>query len=248
MNINIRRRYQLLAAFIGVVGFLGTFDAAHAAVLEIQVDKTSLRVGSTLTADVKVDSEGRGINAAQATVSFPADVLEVVRLSKDGSVFNFWLEEPSFSNERGTVTFLGGSSNGFSGASLQLLQIVFRAKGAGNAALTFTDDAVTASDGSGTNVLSTTRGVEVRSTATEELVVVPPTQITREPAPSETAPAGSTLTVSLYPDPEKWYNRTANFLVRWPLHADVTDVATIVNRSPNTNPTVSEGLFDNKIF
>ncbi|MFZ2072126.1 MAG: hypothetical protein WAV10_00360, partial [Minisyncoccia bacterium] len=56
------------------------------------------------------------------------------------------------------------------------------------------------------------------------------------------------LSVPLYPDPQGWYNLISDFSVNWDLPKDVISVATSVDKIPNTNPTKSEGLFDNKVF
>ena len=58
------------------------------------------------------------MNAASGVISFPADKLEVVSLSKTGSVFTLWVQEPSFSNSAGTINFEGIVLNpGFIGAA-----------------------------------------------------------------------------------------------------------------------------------
>ena len=83
------------------------------------------------------------------------------------------------------MVFIVGSTSGFSGKSLQILKIVFRTKEAGNADLTFTDAAITASDGSGTNVISTIRGVQITIVPAKEQSPAPvlskPNQISQPP-------------------------------------------------------------------
>ena len=81
--------------------------------------------------NIKVDASDESINAAQAKIKFSPDILEVKSISKEGSIFNFWLQEPEFSNMDGTIEFIGGALNGVSGASLQVLKINFISKGVG---------------------------------------------------------------------------------------------------------------------
>ena len=92
--------------------------------------------------NIKIDTADDSINAAQAKIKFNPGVLEVKSISKDGSIFNFWLQEPEFSNTEGMIEFIGGTTSGVSGASLQVLKINFIAKGIGLSEFSFTDGAV----------------------------------------------------------------------------------------------------------
>ena len=47
------------------------------------------------------------INAAQGTVDFPTNYLQVQNISEAGSIFQFWAQQPTFSNASGTITFAG---------------------------------------------------------------------------------------------------------------------------------------------
>lgn len=236
------------SAVISLFAFAGS---AWAATLSVSVDKTNVAIGDTVTATVLINSEGTGVNAAQAVIQYPKDLIEVLSVDRGASVFSFWLQAPAFSNETGRLTFTGGTANGVSGASLEALAFTFKVKGTGTAALTLTDGAVTASDGSGTNVLSSMRGAQITSVSkNQQPQATPPApqQITRPAVKAATGPAAPKLTVPLYPDQTKWYNVLSNFLVRWDLPADVTDVATSLTQNPKSVPGKSEGLFDNKFF
>ncbi|MEK7646956.1 MAG: hypothetical protein AAB378_01105 [Patescibacteria group bacterium] len=246
MKQRLSRTHFLPILFASVI-WLASFDNASAATFYMVSDKDSAVIGDTLKVSLKMDSEGAGINAAQAVLQFPKDILEATGISKDGSVFNFWLEEPSFSNDGGSVTFIGGSSSGIAGKSLHVVDVSFRVKGAGRATFVFTDGAITASDGSGTNVLSVMRGLEVESVSRQELVPTTP-QIVRSAVPSARLPAKAIIAIPSYPDPAQWYNNVSNFLVSWDLSADVSDVSTALNRNISYSAVKSEGLFDSKIF
>lgn len=197
-----------------------------------------------------MDTEGVGVNAAQGTISFSPNVLSISKTDTSNSVFNFWLQAPTFSNDAGKITFLGGSSNGFTGSSLEVFRVVFKVKGVGSSTITFTDGAITASDGSGTNVMRATKGVNITSAATGEITTIAPqpTQITRPPVVAAKLPAAPIISVSLYPDQQKWYNLSSDFTAQWPLPNDVSEVATLINKDPRGIPQRSEGLFDNKTF
>ena len=50
---------------------------AHAATFSISLDKQAFPIGQEFTADIKMDTEGVGVNAAQGTISFSPDVLSI---------------------------------------------------------------------------------------------------------------------------------------------------------------------------
>lgn len=214
-------------------------------------------IGGKVIVNLKINSEEASLNAAQTIIHFPPGNLEVSSVDKEGSIFNFWLEDPSFSNTEGTISLAGGTPNGVSGGSLQVLKITFTAKGSGSGTISLTDAAIAASDGSGTNILSKLIDSAFTVTTVRETApiakpatepVPAPTQIVRAAVPSGKLPIKPVITVPLFPDETRWYNLVGPFVANWKLPEDVTDVSTAVNKQPNFAPTKSEGLFDNKTF
>lgn len=224
----------------------------------------------TFFIDIKIDSQGDSINAAQARVLFPATILEVRAVDTADSVFGFWPEEPSFSNENGTVDFIGGTVNGVSGASLRALTIEFIAKSVGEAPISLDNGAITIDDGTGTNVLTGATGANHRvsvsavvpppplvsetATSTQQTLplpgepIPPPVIIERMPEPAQGLPAMPSVSIPLYPHQDAWYNIATPFNATWALPLDIIDVATAINVNPNFTPQRGERLFDNKIF
>ena len=205
--------------------------------------------------NIKVDASDESINAAQAKIKFSPDILEVKSISKEGSIFNFWLQEPEFSNMDGTIEFIGGALNGVSGASLQVLKINFISKGVGTGEFLFSDAAITVADGSGTNVLSKSNGASFTIssvTVAPAPISVPiqtPAQITRQPTVVSGLPALPVVKISLYPDSGSWYNFVSQFTPSWKLPPDISGLNTALNTNPNfIVPSVVEGLFENKTF
>lgn len=252
------RKIKIGIAFCLITLFANTANAASLLFVPSSGEYTP---GQEIAVNLKINSDGVGINAAQATLRFPKDMLSVKSISKDDSILNFWLEEPTFSNENGVISFIGGTPYGISGASLQVLHIVFAPKGSGNAPITIADAAITASDGTGTNVLSkttdavftisptvTTTTAVTPSQETTQLVVTPPVQIVRTPTPASGLPTKPVVTVPLYSDPTAWSNNSNAFGVSWALPSDITGVATAINKQPTFTPETAEGLFDNKTF
>lgn len=222
-------------------------DFVEAATLNLNLSKNVFVVGDQFTAEVRIDTEGAGINAAQTNVTFSKNILQVTSVDRIDSAFNFWLEEPSYSNEEGIISFLGGSTGGLEGKSLKVINIVFKIKSAGEANINFVGAAVISSDGSGANVLSGTKGVSITATPTGEIIVIPP-PLTKPPVISKNLPIKPEVNIALYPDPQKWYNVSAGFSAKWDLPLDIISAAAVINKDPNFNPRVSEGLFDNKDF
>ena len=80
--------------------------AAQAASLYFSPSSGTYQTGRNFTVSIKVSSP-TSMNAASGVISFPTDKLEVLSVSKTGSVFNLWVTEPSFSNigSNGNIRF-----------------------------------------------------------------------------------------------------------------------------------------------
>lgn len=229
-------------------------SALFAGTLNLLTDKTQFAIGDQFNVDIKIDSEDVGINAAQATLDFPVSVLQAVGIDKANSIVNFWLQDPVIDNANGKISFIGGSSGGVNGKTLQVLRVSFRVVGAGQANLSFSDGAITASDGNGTNVLSLTKGIVLTSIGKQEATLIKPpeipsVQIIKRPAiPTGKLPNKPDINIPLYPAPDAWYGTLSSFWVHWKLPADVTGIAIELNKKPISEPSTTEGLFDNKTF
>lgn len=69
-----------------------------------------------------------------------------------------WVDEPTYSNATGTITFSGGlPTPGFQDRDGNLLTITFKAKDAGEALINIETAAILANDGLGTDVLVKTQ-------------------------------------------------------------------------------------------
>lgn len=237
---------------------------ASAATISLLPQARTFGVGQEFSVDIKINTEEAFINASQATIRFPVDILELTNVDKTGSAFGFWTDEPKISNEEGTLQFTGGTAKGIAGESLQILKMKFKAKGAGFADLTLLDAAVTASDGKGTNVLSQLKGTNVTigtavvapeksSSAPQAPVVAPPVEapkkIIRQPVLAQKLPVRPELRVPLYPDETRWYNHLGETAVFWNVPEDVIEVASVIDESPVTKPQKPEQeLFTGKNF
>lgn len=237
-----------LSGLIAALFVLASPLVASAASYGLAADKETFVIGDTFNVDVKLESADVGINAVQATITYPKDIVEVTGLNKANSAFDFWIQGPDYSNDSGQVSFIGGSQSGISGKTLEVLRITFKVKGAGPVGIIFSDGAVTASDGSGTNVLSAMKGLQLSSITKSDAALIKAPQIVREATPPSGLPARPSITVPLYPDPTKWNDVATMFFVSWKLPTDVTGVAMALDNTPGSAPSVSEGLFETKKF
>lgn len=139
--------------------FFGLTTIAQAASLSLSTNNVSLETGEVITINLMVNTAGQSINNASGKINFPTDLLEAVSVSKTGSVFSLWVEEPSISNSQGVINFEGGVPNpGFNGPAGKILSVVFRAKAKGIAPISISNASVRANDGLGTEVLNNTVG------------------------------------------------------------------------------------------
>ncbi len=225
---------------------------AFAADLKVSVSKSEVVVGELITVRIIVSTPDQAANALSGVLNFNPSKLQVVSLSKSGSVVNLWVTEPDFSNAKGQVSFEGAILNpGFTGSAGTALTINFKAKETGSATISFANGSVLANDGSGTSILNKLGQaiISIKALApkvepvVEEEPVVAPT-----PAPevkkSTTVPGAPVISSTTHFDQTRWYNnRFPKF--SWTLPDDVTDVSFLFNDEKLATPgTKSDGLFD----
>jgi hypothetical protein len=211
-------------------------------------------VGDSFTVGVYVNSSSAAMNAASGVVSFPADKLEIVTISRNGSIFSLWVQEPSFSNTNGTINFEGIVLNpGFTGTNGKIFSIVFKAKAAGTVSVKFASGSILANDGQGSDILQDLGLAQftfntINKTTTESL---PKTETVSAPAPAtipSSAPtAAATKTTGnpllpeisspTNPDQERWYSNSNPKFV-WNLPSGVTAVRILYDKNPDSAPFV----------
>ncbi|OGG86052.1 hypothetical protein A2392_01125 [Candidatus Kaiserbacteria bacterium RIFOXYB1_FULL_46_14] len=165
--------------------FLLSPTFVQAATLNFSAPKTAT-IGTEFSLIVQASSTDRGFNAAEAEISFPEDILEVVSVdtTPGSTIFNFWLTPPTFSNEEGAILFSGGTTNGVLGADVPIITVLMRVIGSGSALITANDASINASDGSGSNILEDI--IATRLTVPEATILIPPQPTLSEPTPTIT--------------------------------------------------------------
>ncbi len=100
----------------------------QAAELYLEPAQGEYHQDDTFIAEVRLNTEGEYINVAKVDLTFPQDILEVKDFSKGNSILTLWVEEPSFSNQSGRVSFAGGIPAGYQGWDGLLGRTIFRVK------------------------------------------------------------------------------------------------------------------------
>jgi len=246
--INTKRLLKYKTFYFLVVAFSFSFlvfnlSSAQAATLYFSPSSGTRAVGTTFPVHIYVSSANQAMNAASGVVSFSRDNLEVVSLSKTGSIFTLWVQEPSFANNTGTINFEGIVLNpGFIGTSGRILTINFSVKATGSASLSFPSGSVLANDGQGTDIFISPGNASFRLEGRPPTPPIVSPETPRAPVPSEAPGAPQTPTApqifsSTHPDTNKWYSADdARFT--WELPSGITGTRLLANRTPRATPTV----------
>lgn len=225
-----------------VISSLALPAFALAASLYFSPDSGSYKTNQTFAVNIYVASTDQAMNAASGIISFPKDILNVVSVSKTGSIFNLYPQEPNFSNSSGIVNFEGIILNpGFKGSNGKLLTVNFQSKEPGKTSLTFSSGSVLANDGKGTQILTTLGSASFTiqpETAEEEEEYTAPLNTPKAPV----------VFSSFHPSLEEWYsNNDPEF--SWELLPEVSGVSLLLNKKPTSDPgPVSDGLLTTKKF
>lgn len=211
--------------------FLFTPKLSKAATLNVVPETGVYASGNAFSVQIKVNTQGKSIIAAEGLLNFNPQELSVVSIDKAGSIFNMWAVEPDFSNTAGTIKFAGGKVGGFSENSGTVINVTFRTKTNGVARLTFSEGLITENGPTGTNILSGMNG----GTFTVQAPSSSPTPETVQYVAPANTPAAPVVNSSSHPDGVWSDKKTAN--LTWTLPAGVTAVRTNLDRNPNTIPT-----------
>ncbi len=218
---------------------------AEAATLSLRSSAVTVAEGATFTVRLSVNTQGKAINNAEATITYPRDILEAVSASRGGSIFRLWIIEPSISSGSGTVSLNGGiPTPGFTGSG-ELASVTFRARRAGTATIGISGAAVRENDGLGTDILTGAGGVTVTVTAAEE-------QPERAEPPEEeptVSAGGLTVWSPTHPNQGTWYT-ARDVVVGWTAPAGSRALQVALDESPSGGTTrslsaeVSERSYD----
>jgi len=254
----IHKKTRIAAKVLTAFGFVFIFFSAcattQAASLYFSPSSGTYSTGLNFTVNVKVSSSA-SLNAASGVISFPADELEVVSVSKTNSIFSLWAQEPSFSNagSYGNVRFEGIILNpGFSGDG-KLISVTFRVKSSGAADLTFSSGSVLANDGLGTNILSdlgtASFALSQGSTSAPETTITPTSLLPAPLIKHYIKDKDGEWAFSRDSEKEWGWLNSGYGKFTWTMPSEVTGISVLLNDRSTSNPgSISDGYFDNKIY
>ncbi len=176
------------------------------------------KVGDTINAWVVLDTGGQSVNAAQGSVTYPADLLEFenVATTSVNSIFTFWTNGPT--GDATNVNFGGGLPNpGYNGKNGKVLQITWKAKGSGTATVTVKGSKILANDGAGTNIYGASSGAKFTIGKS-----VPPAAVV-------------TVASSSHPNQDSWYSIN-KIVVSWSTNVAVSGFAWSLDHDAQSNP------------
>ena len=155
MNKNFKGKiYLICGVVILATGFLlGPFIAKAATTVYFDLEKPIIYEGDTFIVNMKISTPDKSINVIDGTILYDNNKLEIREISTGGSLLSLWSKLPVFSNDKGTLSFVGGVSGGFQGEEGKVLKIIFLAKSEGEAQIDFLDGfSVFLNDGRGTHI------------------------------------------------------------------------------------------------
>lgn len=241
MRVNLKLAIYFLAIFFI---WNTAVSSAVAASLYLSPSSGSKQVGNNFTVSVFVSSVDQAMNAASGVLNVSNENLEVVSISKAGSIFSLWAQEPTFTAR--SVNFEGIVLNpGYTGSSGKLITVTLKPKAIGTGSVNFSSGSVLANDGNGTNILT---GLGSANFALNIPSLAPSAGESTSPLEKPGAPQAPIISSPTHPNPEKWYSGNNPKFV-WSMGSDITGVSIYGDHNPNTNPgSVSDGNFSSHIY
>lgn len=160
MTKNHFLKFKFLCIFVFCFAVLRVPLVANAAILYLSPETGIYHQGDTFIVEVRLDTQGEYVNAIEADLNFPSDILEVQDLNQGNSILNLWVKNPEFSNNN--ISFIGGTPGGYNGPDGLIGKIIFKVKSAetNNAQIVFENTSrVLINDGKGTKANLTAKGV-----------------------------------------------------------------------------------------
>ncbi|MDO8260728.1 MAG: cohesin domain-containing protein [Candidatus Magasanikbacteria bacterium] len=242
-NIGIFRKVIFIFSIIVISEFFIS-KPVKAATFYLSPATKKVSVGDIVTVSLYINTQEKTINNAEANIQFPPDLIEVISINSKSSIFSLWVEQPSFSNTNGSISFNGGVPNpGYVGKSGQVLNINFRTKKTGEATLLYNGAAIRENDGLGTDILSGQASATISITSVVAEPEKPKTEekpITAEPVKPITKPSETTPVIysDTYPNQNSWYSQKDG-IVFWKVPTKAKTVQTFLDFSSDTTPTVT---------
>ena len=153
----------------------------HAATFGTSPSNGTYAVGKTFVVTFFVSSASQSINAVSTNFTYSKDTLEIIGVSKSGSIVSLCAPggDPAYSQASGTGSFEGIITNpGYTGSFGKIATYTFRVKSPGTGKISFSGSSILANDGNGTNVFTGAGGGTYTLVAAEKPVVPTPKPVT----------------------------------------------------------------------
>ena len=126
--------------------------SVFASTMYIDTDHSDFFVGDTILFNVRIDSEGKNINAVEGEVllDHAADGVSLTDINTAGSKFSLWLSKPFPSENNTSISFVGGSPGGLISKDAIVFNIVLKLQETGQITLSPNNIGVYLNDGKGT--------------------------------------------------------------------------------------------------
>jgi hypothetical protein len=120
--------------------------------LYIDTKHSEFFVGDTILFSVRIDSEGKNINAVEGEVllDHAADAVSLIDINTSGSQFSLWPVNPLPSEHNARISFAGGSPGGLTSNNAIVFNVVLKLNKTGQVALSFDNIGAYINDGKGT--------------------------------------------------------------------------------------------------
>ncbi len=125
---------------------------ALASSVYVDTTRSEFFVGDTILFSVRIDSEGRNINAAEGELllDHAANVASLTDITTSGSTFSLWPRKPLPSERNTRISFAGGSPGGLTSKDAVVFNVVLKLQEPGQIALSPDNVEVYLNDGKGT--------------------------------------------------------------------------------------------------
>lgn len=125
---------------------------ALASSVYISTSHSEFYEGDTILFSVRIDSEGKNINAVEGSVllDYATEAVSLVDINTADSVISLWPNKPLPSERNTRVSFAGGSPGGFTSDDAVIFNVVLKLLSTGPVALSPKNIAVYLHDGKGT--------------------------------------------------------------------------------------------------
>jgi hypothetical protein len=213
---------SILGFFAAVFAVFPLATSAASAIIYPSPSSGSFLVGSTFTISIFLNTNGSEINTVWVDIEFPPELLQVTSPTAGKSFITDWLTPPSYSNEKGVISFRGGIPGGISTSAGLISSVTFRTMASGVADIKITDSSkILLNDGAGTDILS-------NKVSGQYNILIP-------------APEGPVVVSDTHPNPDKWYSDSSPSF-SWEKEDKVTGYSWSFSQNPQEAPDgISEG-------